>query len=460
MTREIPPFGGYVDEDVQRAVNWIKGHISQDEWSIRYSKIEKSINSIIVNSFSKGWLIDYPTISIYDDRIGWYLYLLESALNTPIKYEPNEGARIIPVFKKLGAELDVLKKVGRIEEKIIKMLTIEHDQPDSTLFEILVSLLWLRNGATKLDLIEESPPEKRPDISAYLNGKEWNIECKRLSMRASYSHIEKSKWSNMWSDFSRHLKNKHSLVFEITFHVELSSLPDDFLSSQLLELLSNIKAPCRLISNDKFTVDVRDTNYKSIKEHLIDYRVKFPSEQFIELIGGKRDHNYEFSAIVQGTFFRLDNSIANNVFFDDVTFSSAAYWKCDNQQSIRIKARNIKKRLSSAVQQLPDNTPSVVHICLETLDGTSVEIARNKKIFNTMSTFTANEKKLIYVYCHLIQSYAPPDQLWVVDETVHYFRKEPSLLSEPLKTRSVLIPEHEADENPTNAPVHWLRPSP
>ncbi|MGL5130753.1 MAG: hypothetical protein ACRC7D_22070 [Aeromonas popoffii] len=460
MIREIPPFGKYIDNDVQHAINWIKGHLSQNEWINRYSKIEQSIRSKMLKSFSGNWMIEYPSISIREDRIGWYLYISDAAFNNPIGYDPNEGARIIPILKRLGSELDVLKKIEGIEDKIIKMLTIERSQPDATIFEILVALLWIRNGYENVKFIGESPPNKRPDISAHLNGYEWNIECKRLSMRAEYSINEKNKWSKMWGDFRKNLKNKYSMIFEMTFHVELSSLPDNFLSCQLLHLLPNITIPCKVIDNDKISVNVRYVNYDKIKEHLVDYLVKFPSEQFIELIGGKRDNNFEFTAIVSGKFSEIGDHKANNIFLDDVEFASAAYWQCDNQQSINTKARDIRKRLSSAVQQLPKELPSIVHIFLETLDGSNVEIARNKKIYNTMKTFNADGKNLAGVYCHLIQSYAPPDQAWVIDETVHYFKKGSTSFPEPIKTRSIIIPEHEADDNPQNIPVHWLRPSP
>jgi hypothetical protein len=106
--------------------------------------------------------------------------------------------------------------------------------------------------------------------------------------------------------------------------------------------------------------------------------------------------------------------------------------------------------------QLPEKRQSVVHLGLETLDGWIVEAERYSRIVNTIYRFDANEKHLLWIYCHLFQSYAPPTEQWVIDETVYHFSKTNSKISEPLQHRSMIVP-HEGE---TLDGVHWLRKMP
>ena len=50
----------------------------------------------------------HPPVSTALDTIHWYLYLAENALTSVSKREPTQDAPILPVFARLGAELNVL----------------------------------------------------------------------------------------------------------------------------------------------------------------------------------------------------------------------------------------------------------------------------------------------------------------------------------------------------------------
>ena len=43
--------------------------------------------------------------------------MAENALTSVAKYEPTQSARILPVFARLGAELEILKQVQGAPEK-------------------------------------------------------------------------------------------------------------------------------------------------------------------------------------------------------------------------------------------------------------------------------------------------------------------------------------------------------
>ena len=65
--------------------------------------------------------------------------------------------------------------------------------------------------------------------------------------------------------------------------------------------------------------------------------------------------------------------------------------------------------------------------------------------------FDPNGRKLKGVYCHLYQSYSPPDQFFVVDETVYYFQ---DVAGYPLNEFKSLAEESHGDV------PHWLRAPP
>lgn len=240
------------------------------------------------------------------------------------------------------------------------------------------------------------------------------------------------------------------------FHVELENLPDNFLVEELPGKLKLINHPCELISNEVWSVTVRFVDLEKARAHLEKYRVKYPSDQLNELVGGKRDPNRGFTCAVLGKYVRIGEEKGNNQYLDRLSFAVGAYWSCDAERSVEKKARDIRGHLSSAIQQLPESSNSVIHIGLETLDGWLVEVERYSRICNTVQQFDALGKKLEWVYCHLFQSYSPPEGDWVIDETVYHFGKNRSAVKEPLKVRSMVLP----DEEESMDGVHWLRETP
>jgi len=86
-----------------------------------------------------------------------------------------------------------------------------------------------------------------------------------------------------------------------------------------------------------------------------------------------------------------------------------------------------------------------------------VEAERYKRIVNTVSKFDALGKDLRWVFCHLFESYAPPDKPWYIDETVYWFGTSPSPGPLPLaRPISTIVPEEEGYQ----PGVHWLREAP
>ena len=105
---------------------------------------------------------------------------------------------------------------------------------------------------------------------------------------------------------------------------------------------------------------------------------------------------------------------------------------------------------------MPKDKKSVIHVGLETLDGVLVENKRYEKIFNTVMNFDNHGKDLRWIYCHSFQSYSPPEQDWVFDETVSYFTHSSFYDKQPLKYTGVMVTDKDVSLNG----VHWLRDTP
>ena len=347
------------------------------------------------------------------DRIGWYLYLLDTVQHAPHKYEPGQGARAIPVFKTLGADLELLKSIGGVKDRVGRLLGPERSQPDSGLFELIIALLWKRNGYSSVEFIPESSQGKTPDFRAHSGCDEWFVECKRLRKTSKYSEREREKWLTMWSRFvpfpTRH---RISLVFEMTFHVELKSLSDDYLMSQLAGKLRFLSVPCSIVSNGTWDVTAKPVDYGYAAAHLRKYLVRIPSDQLQELVAGYRDPRRGFTCAVEGDAVRVGGTMGHNRFLDTLTFAAGAFWQCDAPEAILHKARNVRRHIGRATKQLPLAGTSAVHVGLETLDGPVVEDARFRRLMNSMVRLAPLGKDLRWIYCHLFESYAPPDQSW------------------------------------------------
>ena len=442
---------------LRNALDWFLGFLSDDDWSRRVADIESSLKKSLQPRPRKFQSNDYSPFYSGSDRIAWYLYLVSRALYDPLNYEPIQGARVLPIFHRLGRNLGELKEIGGVKGRVQRLLSTERAQPDSGLFELIIALLWKRNGYRTVEYILENPQYKTPDFIASSEREEWFVECKRLRKSSEYSEQERDKWLTMWSRFAQYLvANEFPLVFEITFHVELQSLPDDYLVDQLARKLPLLSFPCHIVSNDIWDVAAKPVDYRRIHAHLGKCYVRISSDQMGELLTGYRDPRRGLTCVIAGKTGHFDGTVGNHRFLDKLKFAACTYWNCDAPQAISRKSRDVLRQLSRAVDQLPTTGKCAVHLGLETLDGPLVEEIRSRRMMNSIFKFNSGNKDLRWVYCHLFESYAPPDQMWVLDETVTHFSKNIPDQDEPIEFRCAIVPEEETSPDE----VHWRRDAP
>ncbi|MEZ7507218.1 hypothetical protein [Flavobacterium sp. Arc2] len=447
-------FPQYEDEDVIRAWQWFMSFISPIDWQKRKAAIESRITMEFKETvpFSEP-LTEGTLLVVKDDVIGWYLYLLDMLINEPHKYENFQGARIVPVFKRLGIDLDLLKAINGIETRVKSLMKKRRLEADAILFEITSALLWARNGY-EVAFLEEKNEGKTPDILATKGDKSWFIECKRQSKTADYTYRETYKRQKMVSYISNYLIKKNILL-DIIFHVELESLPDTFLKEILDQKIQN-PVIGKIVSNAQVDIWLDFVDITEIKKHLVKYYVKNNSPMLNTLIGKKPVDNRGFTCGIFADFFRVGDGEVNNLYIRDVENAFGVYWSCDANESIEAKARDIKSHVYKAMQQFDSEGTAVIHIGMETFDGPDVEKARFEKIKETIEKIDPTKTNLRWIFCNFFQAYSPPDQDWVFDETVSTMTSY-ATQDAPIETKLMIVPENVDNSKYLN---HWNRPLP
>jgi hypothetical protein len=459
MIQRIPAssfnYSQFQDQDIINAFNWFKSFISDKVWSERVKKIEEDI-SIVFGSrppfidIRKGTLI-----AIQKDQIGWYLYLIHTLIHEPYRYDCAQGSRIMPIFKRIGMNLDLVEKIGGIKKKVKDLIKKRTSEADAILFEILTALSWVRNG-WDVNIIEEGTSgAKSPDFEASKNNEIWQIECKRQKKTADYTYRETAKRQIMVSHVGE-LLIQYNALLDIRFHVELESLSDTYLRDILQDILPKTKTAGTIVSNDKLDINLSFVNIEAIQKYLETNYVKNNSPLLIELIASKPVDNSSFTCGIKGNYVYVGEGEANNVFISDIYNAFGVQCYCDAEEAINAKARDVKSQIHSAMKQFNSGSNGVIHIGMETFDGPEVERERTRKIISTLGQIDAINCNLRWVYFHFFQSYSRSYENWIIDETVDFASAYVNPVP-PLQNNFLLIPE---DIDTIENGSHWDRQLP
>lgn len=185
--------------------------------------------------------------------------------------------------------------------------------------------------------------------------------------------------------------------------------------------------------------------------------MKHHSRQLQELVGGAWHRDRGFTMVMNVPMVRVGGGRGIDQYVENIRWAAGAYWHCDAERAYEKKARDIRRHLADAVEQLPASGHGVIHVGLETFDGELVEAERFLRILNTATRFNPNGKDLRWIYCHLYEAYAPPDREWYFDETIYPFGFSGERLdTAPLMRTSSVVPHEEGVE----AGTHWLKEAP
>ncbi len=369
-------------------------------------------------------LADAKPIRVQEDEIAWYLFLCEQAIDDPLCVEINQLARTAPFFAGIGARWQHAHRVQGIEGKIKEVLHKYAKEPDGVVFEILVALSYAEAGWS-VEMLAPNTTTKSPDLRVERDGVEYFIECKRMARRTGYSNQEQDDALRLW-DNAKHVIGRSGqwLWFDVVYHVEVSTLPDDFLAKVIAKALAISEEKQLIYDGAEATIRARPIDKDSVQRHLREFSVKDNSPQLRALLGGDwapPNASASFVMLSKGGTIRDAEVPELSRYVDDIAWASGMTRSFDAEASIDKKAKDVTKYLAQAAEQVPHTAPSIIHIAAETLEGTEVERRRSEKVLASVPTFVS-DKPIVAVRFHLLQANATINKLWEFDETVQKFQ--------------------------------------
>lgn len=442
----------------KKALHWFIDTLGVPEWERRRKTVIDYFKSFEIIELSEADVqtsdVDklFHPIAVYNDWMSWYMYLIESVLDRPGVDDPLQSARIYPFFAAIGRNIEALKSIPGIDNRLKEMLNERQNKPDSTLFELAIATLYHRNG-WQVRFLKEELYKKTPDFEVSKEGRTFWVECKRLAKVPEYADKERAEWQKRF----RHLTNAMRIYdvpahAEIIFKVPLEDVPEEDLGGAFFHYLkSRMLDDHSWLKHDMFDFRARRLDIKKINKRLNVVGVRENSPQMIQVITGDYDMHGSYTQLISPVEVVAvgpdDGLHVLNRFYHRIHSAYSAKWECIAEASIDKKAKDVKKILSKAVSQIPDQGEGIIHIGYETVSGPAVELRRHEKTKEAINSFHFESKTIEAIYCHAIQPLCKIDE-WECAETTLYFERHPgNVLAEML----LLDPPGTSIRNTT----HW-----
>ncbi|WP_162286919.1 hypothetical protein [Pantoea stewartii] len=224
-------------------LDWFLSFIEPKDWDdrkknvARYFKSQQDFMLADNNSAAIAMEEERARIAFHEDWVAWYLYLIESIFERPVVEEIAQGSRIYPFFAAIGRHIKLSRKIKGIDVKINEVLNGKDNQPDATLFEIMIAITYARNG-WQVEFIPETAKIKTPDLLVKKDGETFYVECKRQSKVTEYSEVERKEWRARWSKLIPALLYFDESVFiDVNFKTEIANTQLHILEKAYLKIM-------------------------------------------------------------------------------------------------------------------------------------------------------------------------------------------------------------------------------
>lgn len=376
------------------------------------------------------------------DLFGWYLFLGEALTDHPQNYEVFYGSRVVPVFAAIGRNVKLIPEVEGIEGRARRLLGPEKSQPNGGLFEILVALAYARDGAEVAFRPEEPGRAKTHDLDVRAHGTSWAVECKRLEAD-DYTKSERQRMRELWMPATRLIiPTRRSIYLSVDFKIEMRNIPDRYLFDIAQEFIDSGKNSS-LWCDDIAQGVVGDLDLQPLQEALEKSFLIYPGPLYNKLLTGSYKR-YDSTNVVQRVQFA-----ENPHYIGEVDQAIVARWQSLSDSAVEKKARDIKRKLAAANEQLPEDVRGVIHVGIEALGEDVIERRRYEKIMETINSFDPKGKPLSYIYWHYFAPEASPEETWALDETFQWRGIRPD--QKPLSSTSLILPPESKGRNG----MHW-----
>jgi len=454
MKEDTEPWVG----DAKKALDWFIESMGRYQWYRRRIAIAEYFHSIDKITYtdediqSVGFEKKFAPVAVYSDWISWYMYLVESVFERQGCDDPSQSSRIYPFFATIGRGVDLLKKMKGIAKRLDVLFNEGQNQPDSTLYELVVAAHYAGHGWT-VEFLEDHPSRKTPDLEITKSNKKYWVECKRFAKVTGYAEKERQEWQKR----VKHLFNAMRLervpaYAEIIFKVPVEETDEIMLGAAFTHYnRSGMMKSGKTLPHLQFDFKAMPLDIAHINSVLEAQPTRPTSPQMIELLTGNYELNGSYTELINPHRIDIvnpdDRLFVLNKFYGSVHEAYIAKWDCIAPASIDKKAKEINKMLSKALSQIPDEGEGIIHIGYETVTGPLVELRRHEKIKQVIDDFNYGSKNINAVFFNAFQLLTKTDGLdWA--ETILFFEKD---INSPLPKDLLLVPEHIDLRNDT----HW-----
>jgi Holliday junction resolvase len=427
----------------KKALEWFISLMGEAEWQrrrynvVRYFQSLKEETLSVPPSFTKEGMNKFNPVAFYDDWISWYMYLLESVFLRQGCDDPFQSARIYPFFSVIGRYIDGLKKMPGIEERMKTLFNESRNQPDSCLYELCVAVLYLRNGWS-VSFVPESKREKMPDLVIQRGEETFWVECKRLAKVSEYAESERTEWQiRMLHLFTAMQYLQVNAYVEVEFKVPIEKTDPVVLGAAITYYVRNSMInKGEFLENSEIRLKAHDLNLALINQELINNSIRPNSPLMIKFLTGDYNIHGNYAHHLVPALLEVVNpddplSVLNE-FYAELKFAAVVQWDCLAEESIDRKAKDIKKILSKAIQQIPREGKGIVHIGYETVVGPRVELRRHAKIRETISSFYFGNVHIEAIFCNAIQPLTKVDGFECAETTINFETRNIPLLENNL----------------------------
>lgn len=398
--------------EVRQAVDWLKSYMEPSDWQNRrnaaYTRLYAAAYGLPAED-ERGRFFDDS------DTFGWYLFLADSFIDHPWNYEPMFGSRVVPLFAALGRDLNLLKSVVGLDERVRRLVGPERSQPNGGVFELLVAAAYRRAGGEVAFRAERPGVAKTYDMDVRIAEMDLAVECKRLET-SEYGERERMRMRHLWQPAAALVQSAQRSTFgNVSFTIPVFDVPDTYLLDKASTWLRS-GMPSHVWGDDIGRGSIGEPDLRPLQEVLKTNELLTVGTRLQELLTGRYVRHARILQVLRTKAGMSPRYLAA------CDLAIVLQWQSLAPSSINAKARDVLKRLADGNKQLSDDKPGIIHIGFEAVEGDEVERARYDKILASTGKFDPKGKPLQYVYVHYFVPESPPDEAWAFDETVQWRR--------------------------------------
>lgn len=361
------------------STDWIINIIGESTWNQRASNIHNALALHNASINTDNTIINIRLLDQLNDLFGLSLYTIRNSIQFGFCHDPVLAGRFYPFYVQMGEHIELLKNIKNINSTINKLINPNQTNSLPIFYEISVALHYAINGWS-VEIIDESPPDKSPDLRICKNNTVCEVECKFLIKDFPYKKDENSNFNNRWEQGL--LDNLCNIQYE-KYYVDYKVPIENTGIKSLSEAISFLhKSPNHTqFESNELLVKMSSIDYRNLNNIIIQNHLQVDSPRVFELVFDDYDPYSQYKANTQSNFHYEYHTQTNTTFYgESLSWLCCVEWRVSASDAINKKLRNIRSKINEAIEQISENQINIIHVGYETSDDIYVERAKGLKL--------------------------------------------------------------------------------